>query len=837
MIIHWRFLWREMLAARRQASVFILCVALSITSLVALNSFRSDVFRSIIGDARGLHGGDLIVRSYYDLSPGLLAAAEALERQQIAQDRLRTWEFYTVVRHAATEETLFANILAAQPGYPLYGEVQLASGEPLAKRLMPGSVIVGMNLLERLGLKVGDSLSVGSMVLTIADVVVRESTRPVDVFNFGPRVFVAAADLKAMNLIQPGSRVQYKLLLKITDEKQLESAATALEQAAIAGQERVSTFRNARSGLKRFFDNLLFFLSLISIFTLLLAGIGMQSSLAALLREKERSLAIVKALGASQQFLVVHSMLLVLLYGLVGSFLGIGASVVLKYFMPLLFAGIIPAESVVGLGLADIAEGMLLGFVVVVFFTFLPLYRLREIKPNAIFRSESIRLPKGGVYYLAIVAGFLLLTLLVIRQLDDLKTGVYFMAGSTALILVVGVLAKLLLRLLAYLKISRLPIRQAVRSLLRPGNSTQPVLVTLASALSVLLAIYLVEHNLRATFVESYPVDAPNLFLVDIQPSQRQGVLDLIGKEVDLYPVVRARLKAINGSDVSRSERRGRFSDSLTREFSLTYRNQLLDDEVVIAGGSGLYRLAGDGPIPLQVSILDTVADMGDMELGDILHFNIQGVELKAEVTSIRSRNKSKLYPFFYFVFPTEYLAKAPQTLFAAIHVGQAEIAELENRVVAAYPNISTINLAETAAELGLVMAKLVGIVNVFAGFSILAGTLIIISSVLATRLARMREAVYYKVLGGKSTFVFSVFFYENLLLGLLSSLLAVVLAQAGSWALCKFVFDIAFRPYWIAAMILIGGTIMLVVGVGLFSSINIIRQKPIVFLREQTNE
>jgi putative ABC transport system permease protein len=837
MIIHWRFLWREMLAARRQASIFILCVALSITSLVALNSFRSDVFRSITGDARGLHGGDLIVRSHYDLSPGLLAAAEALERQQVVKDRLRTWEFYTVVRHTATQETLFANILAVQPGYPLYGEVKLASGDPLARRLVPGSAIVAVNLLDRLGLKVGDSLSVGSMVLTIADVVVRESTRPVDVFNFGPRVFVAAADLKAINLIQPGSRVRYQLLLKIADGNQLEAAAATLEQATLADQERVSTYRNARSGLKRFFDNLLFFLSLISIFTLLLAGIGMQSSLAALLREKDRSLAIIKALGATQRFLVVHSMLLVLIYGLVGSLLGIGAGVVLKSFMPLLFAGIIPAENIVGLGLADIAEGMILGFVVVVFFTFLPLYRLREVKPNAIFRSESNRMPKGAVYYLAIAAGFLLLTLLVIHQLDDLKTGIAFMVGSTALIGVVGVLANLLLRLLARLNIRRLPIRQAVRSLLRPGNSTQPVLVTLASALSVLLAIFLVEHNLRATFIESYPADAPNLFLVDIQPGQRQGVLDLIGQEVELYPVVRARLKAINGLDVDRGERRGRFSDSLTREFSLTYRNQLLDDEVVIAGGPGLYRRAADGPIPLQVSILDTVAEMGDMELGDILHFNIQGVELKAEVTSIRSRNKSKLYPFFYFVFPTEYLAKAPQTLFAAIHVEQAKIAELENRVVADYPNISTINLAETAAELGLMMAKLVGIVNVFAGFSILAGTLIIVSSVLATRLARMREAVYYKVLGGTSSFVFSVFFYENLLLGLLSSLLAVLLAQAGSWALCSFVFEIAFRPYWTAAIMLIGLTIALVVAVGLFSSIKIIRQKPIVFLREQNNE
>lgn len=835
-MIHWRFLWREMLAARRQASIFILCVALSITSLVALNSFRSDVFRSITGDARGLHGGDLIVHSNYDFSPVLLAAVDDLDRQQIAQQRVRTWEFYTVVRHPATQETLFANILAVQPAYPLYGAVELASGAPFAERLRPGTAIVAKNLLDRLGLAVGDSLSVGSAVLTIVDVVARESTRPVDVFNFGPRVFVAAADLDAINLIRTGSRVEYELLLKITDEAQLAQAAASLERAAVTDQERVSTFRTARSGLKRFFDNLLFFLSLISIFTLLLAGIGMQSSLAALLREKEKSLAIVRALGASQRFLLQHSLLLVLLYGLAGSLLGIGAGLILKYCMPLLFSGIIPAENVGGLGLADIAEGMVLGFVVVVFFTFLPLYRLREVKPNAIFRSESSRLPKGTVYYLAVIAGFVLLTMLVIRQLDDVKTGLYFMAGATGLIVLVTMLARLLLKALGRLRVRRLPFRQAVRSLLRPGNATQPVLVTLASALSVLLAIFLVEHNLRTTFVESYPTDAPNLFLVDIQPNQKAGFIELVGKEVQLYPVVRARLEAINDEEVRRGERRGRFSDSLTREFSLTYRDHLLDDEVMIEG-AGLYRSDSQGRLPLQVSILDTVAEMGDMKLGDILHFNIQGVELTAEVTSIRTRNKSKLYPFFYFVFPSQYLEKAPQTLFAAIHVEQSRIGELENRVVAAYPNISTINLAETAAELGKVMERLAGIINVFAGFSILAGALIIVSSVLATRLARMREAVYYKVLGGRSTFVVAVFFYENLLLGLLSSLLAVLLAQSGSWVLCRYLFEISYRPYWSAALVLIASTILLVASVGLLSSIGIIRQKPIIFLREQTIE
>lgn len=835
-MLNLRFLMREMIEARKQAAIFILCVALSITTLVALNSFKRDVNDSIIGDARALHGGDLILHAHYEFSPGLMAAVEAMKDE--VQDTARSWEFYSVVRSASGDKTQFSNIMAVSQDYPLYGVVELESGKDFQQILRPGNIVVGRELVEKLGLAIGDSLHVGKAELTIADVVAGESSKPVEVFNFGPRVFVAAADLERLDLIKTGSRVEYEMMLKVRDasKSDLATLEEQLKKVAVAGQERVASYKSARSGLKRFFDNLLFFLSLISIFTLLLAGIGMQSSLSALLRQKEKSLAIIKAIGATRKFLFTHYLLLVLVFGLAGSCIGVFAGVFMKAGFPVLFAGILPQGSIGAMSLGDIAEGLFLGFLVVFFFTCLPLYRLQDVKPNTIFRSEGGAAKRGSVYYLALAGGLMFLTLLVVRQLEDFKTGVYFMAGTIGLILLISILTRLLLSGLGRIPIRSLPLRQAVRSLLRPGNSTRPVVVTLASALSVLLAIFLVEYNLHATYVESYPDDAPNLFLVDIQSDQKEGFAQIIGNGEQLHPIIRARLKAINGEKIVRGERRNRWSDSLSREFNLTYRDVLLPDEIVTEG-KGLYRRDADGSLPLQVSVLDMVAEMGDMQLGDILEFNIQGVPLIAELTSIRTRNKSMLYPFFYFVFPEQYLKKAPQTLFAAVHVEKNSIPELESRVVSSYPNISIINMAETAIELGAVMKKLSGIVNFFAIFSILAGALIIISSILATRMARVREAVYYKVLGGKSGFVTSVFFYENMILGLMSSLLGVALAQLGSWALCHFLFDIGYSPHLPASGLLVLSTLCLVVVVGMTSSISIIRQKPISFLREQTIE
>lgn len=832
LMFHKRFLIREMLQTRKQAVVFVLCVALSITTLVALNSFKRDVSRSITGDSQALHGGDVLLHSQYEFSEALLAEI-AKVREVFSLKSAQTWEFYSVVRTVNEEASLFSDIKVVEQSCPLYGTVELLSGIPFGSQLTSGTIVVGQGVLDRLHLKVGDSLKVGSVDLRIVDVVVRESSRPVDVFNFGPRVFVARDDLDRLGLIKTGSRVQYEMALKVADDKAIEDITTRLQKVALVGQERVETAHTARSGVKRFFDNLLFFLSLISIFTLLLAGIGMQSSLAALLREKEQSLAIIKALGATHGFLVWNYLLLVLLLGLLGSMIGMCFGILLKYIFPLFFNGILPVHSIQGVSIVDVGEGMILGFFVVCFFTFLPLYRLRDVKPNVIFRSEAGKQLKGKVYYLAVTVGCALLTLLVVHQLEDVKTGIYFMLCISGLVVVITMLTIGVLTAIKRLTIAPLAIRQAVKSLLRPGNATKSVIVTLASSLSLLLAIFLVEYNLQATYIDSYPEDAPNVFFLDIQQNQQEGFQRLVGGDVQLFPIIRARLTAINDTPVNRAQELKKRRDSLAREFNLTYRSDLLPDETLIEGDT-LFVKDQQGRELLQVSILDTVADMGDMAVGDMLHFNIQGVPLSAKITSVRSRTKSKLYPFFYFVFPPEFLQAAPQTFFAALHLEKSTISQLETKVVNTYPNMSVINAAETSAELGIVMKKLIAIVNFFALFSILAGALIIVSSILATRMARIREAIYYKVLGAKSAFVLKVFFYENMILGLLSSVIAVFVAQIGSWSVCHYIFEMNYNPYWLASLVLVLLTMLLVVSIGLLSSVSIIRQKPAAFLREQ---
>ena len=341
--MNFRFIISEISHSRGQGWIFVVCVALSLVSLVAINSFRRDVNQSLLSDARKLHGGDVIVRSHHPLSPNIKTELGLLDNQ-LGTTVCKTWEFYSVARSAAQERTVLANIKAVDDIYPLYGSVVLASGKEFRDELQPGTAIVASSLLVRLDVAVGDKVEVGSTAFTIVDVIEGESQRPVNFFDFGPRIFVPSSALGVMDLLKPGSRAHYEALVKLGDSTDADAIAQRLEIHAEIGQERVSTYATAPSRVKRFFDNLLFFLSLISVFTMLLAGVGMQSSLAALLRHKEKSLAIIRALGASGSFLFKHYFVLVLVLSLVGCGLGMFGAYVLEKNFTVVFAGLLPSN-------------------------------------------------------------------------------------------------------------------------------------------------------------------------------------------------------------------------------------------------------------------------------------------------------------------------------------------------------------------------------------------------------------------------------------------------------------------------------------------------------------
>ena len=831
-ILNLRFIIRQIARSRRQAVVFVLCVALSIVTLISLNGFSDSVNTSLLNDAKTLHAADIIVRSYQEISPATVNAVRQLEDQdQIISNRV--WEFYSVVRSKKSRDSLLAKLKIVEPGYPFYGAVVLKSGRKLDDVLAPGRIVVAQHLLDRLDLRVGDPLHIGSTTLTIGDVVLQEPDQPINFFMLGPRIFIAADDIDRLDLVKKGSRVRHLYLIKVLDETKLQAIADRIRMVADTDLESVDTYRTARSRIKRFFDNLFFDLSLICIFTLLLAGIGIQSALTAFLKEKEGTIAIMKTVGARSNFVTRHYIFILSILGLAGTILGLLSGLILQNALDVLFKGFIPENVTLQISWKAVLEGICLGVLVVGLFSFIPLHRLKDIKPVIIFRKERIRTKSGWPVYLSAVTIVIFFLLLVFWQVNELKAALYFVGGLVLLIIITAILAGAVLFVLKRTRVHALLLRQAVKGLFRPKNATRPIIITLTASLAVIFAIYLIEQNLDANFIQSYPEDTPNVFFLDIQPSQLSEFSNTLGMPAKYYPIIRAKIMSLNGEKINRKQQRRRRGDNLARTFNLTYRSYLLEDEKIIEGGTLHREDWGD----LQVSVMDTVADIKQMKIGDRITFKIQGVPLQARISSIRTRTKESLRPFFYFVFPENTLRDAPQTIFTGVRVAKSQISSLQTSIVEKFPNISVIDTTELLTIFTDIVKKLSVIIRFFAGFSIVAGILIILSSILATRYARIQEAVYYKILGARSNFVVKVFTLENLVLGLVSAALALLISQIGSWLICVQVMNIAYKFFLLESLLLIVVTVVLVITVGLLPSISILRKKPVVFLREQTQE
>lgn len=842
-MLHTRFIYRQISTSWKQTAVFIACVALSLVTLVSLGGFGESVNSSLLRDARKLLAADVEARSNFPFSPAAEAALAALAADPTI-DLARTYEFISVVRQTDSDATLLSELKVVEPGYPFYGEVLLASKRPFAQVLTPGHIIVGQNLLDRLGLQVGDPLDVGQATLTIADVVVGEPDEPINFFTLGPRIFIAAADLPAIDLIKPGSRISYRALLRVADDGAVDGVAERLTAVGDGRQLRVNTYRTNQSGVQRFFENLLTFLNLIGIFTLMLAGIGIQSSLTAFLKEREETIAVLRTFGASSGFVIRQFLAVAALLGAVGTVIGLLLGLLLQLLFPLIFAPFLPPQVEFVLSFRAILEGVILGLFVTAAFTFIPLYQIQELKPSFIFRKEAPPLPKSWFYYamLALILAFF--AGMVFWYLQNPRRTAYFAAGTVGLVAITAGLTQLLLYLLRRRKLRPLAPRQALRGLFRPRNATAAIIVTLTTSLAVLFTIYLIQRNLDASFVAAYPDDAPNLFILDIQPDQRQGVAAELGVPTQFFPVIRARIQSINGQEIRPRDDNadGPPDDNeeggppLDISFSLTYQDELLDNET-LRQGAALFDPADLGVA--QVSVSEIMLGSYPFKLGDEMVFNIQGVMLPARVVSVRTapEENGRFAPTFNFVLREQDLITAPQTIITTVTLPPDSIPAMQNRLVNAFPNLTVVDVTRAIATLAELVGNITIVIRFFTLFSIVAGVLIIISSVLATRFARIQEAVYFKVLGAKRRFVLRVFALENVFIGLLSAILALFLSQLAGWILVTQVFELAYLPYLGASGVLMLLTVGLVTAVGLLASISILRQKPITFLREQTAE
>jgi putative ABC transport system permease protein len=837
---------REIRSSWRRLLFFFLCIGLGVGSIVALRSMIQDVNRAVAGEARQLLTADIQVDSTRPWKPESLAVIERIARPPLVEARVETIEANTMARSVDTsrEGSIMIELKGIEPPYPLYGDFKLADGRPFDHGLIAhGGAVVAPLLLERLKLRVGDSVKIGESSFEIRGVIDREPGSGMG-FRLGPRVFVERSAVEAAGLTAFGSRARRRILLK-TQEGALDSVAGQLRSELKGQLVNVNSYKNSQEGLNEQFARTENYLSLTGLVVLVLGGVGVSSVTRVFIEQKRAAIAVLKCVGGTGRQIIAAYLVQVMSLGLAGSLLGValakGALLLVAHY----FSESLPSNMSYDLASGAVAQGVGLGLLVSILFSALPLLRIRHIKPNILLRddveNEDAGLRRRGRDLPRLLTGalvFLGLIFLSSWQAGSLRVGLFFLGGllMTAITLyLASVLLVSLVRRARHLR--SFALRQAVNSLYRPGNQTRVIVMAVGLGAFVIMAIQSVQTNLLNEIDLSRRTSLPGMFLIDIQPDQKQGVEKLIeqatGARPELIPTVRARIFAINGQEIDLEQRevrqdRGR----LGREYVVTYRPHLEPNETIIAGKFWDEHPSSEP----EVSIEEGMQGLGGLDVGSSITFDILGRKLTARVTSIRHVDWRNSRTGFMVLFRPGTLEGAPQMLIAPINApaNGLERARFERDLLDQYPNISIIDVAEVVSAVNRILNNVTLAVSFLGGFVLLCGALILVGSISMTKFHRIYEVAVLKTLGAKRKVLLLILFVEYGLLGLVAGIVGALAAIALSYSIARFVFEIPWEFTPLVNLAGIAATALLVTVVGVASSFNVLTRKPLAILRAQ---
>ena len=828
--------WRETRASWRHFTYFFVCIALGVAALVGVGLFSANMDRAIQREARGLLAADVELRTTRPLTVEGEAILRGFEGRGVA--RMHVSEL--VAMAAAPGGTQLIELKAVEPGYPFYGKLRAEPENAMAALFSGAQVLAEETLLIRLGLNVGDRLKIGQADFRIAGVVKKEPDRAAGAFSFGPRVLMSQKSLDVTQLVQPGSRVTHRHLFKLPET--LTPRAVQGELAATFPDKtvRVSTYQESQPMLRRFLRQLTMYLGLVGLIALMVGGIGVASSVRAFLKEKLGTIAVLKAVGAESRTILAIYFTQTLMLGLVGSLAGAALGAALQIALPPLMKTWLTIDlefQFVGL---PFVRGVAMGLLTTALFALWPLLEVRHVRPNLIFRREVSEEPAGSLGRAAWIAGALLA--LALAGLALWQAGSWRAAGLFigALVAALGLLQGAAWCMVWLAR--RLPRwkpliwRQGLANIHRPGSQAKTILVSVGVGVMVILTIHLMERNILWEIGENIPADAPSFFFIDIQPDQKDAFVRLMAArghaDMRLTPLVRSRLSALNGQPVRREHAEEREHDwYFTREYVLTFQQDLPKENVVTRGrwwdGAG-------PPGHARVSVEEEAAHRLGLDLGSTVEFDIQGARIAGTVASIRKVEWGNMSTNFYFIFEPGALDGAPMTYVATARVDPREEVPLQRAVVAAFPNVSAINIRAVLDSVALVVDRISLVVRAMAGVSMLTGCVVLAGALATTRFRRIYEAMILKAVGATRGTVAGAFVVEYALLGAAAGVIGAGLAAALAWGVGRWLLDVKwlFQP---AALVWgVAATTAGTVVVGVLSTYRILGQKPLPVLRRE---
>ena len=822
----WRTLWRD--ARAGELRLLVVAVALGVAALSSVSFLADRLNGGLQRDARQLLGGDAVVVSDQATPEHIVQRA-----QQAGLQGVTTLSFPTMARgltpSGAESNSRLVALKAVDAGYPLRGELKVANSLAQAQLAVSaensahnttttqtsvatekpsgipasGEAWVELGGLEALSLDVGDTLMLGNSRLRISRVLVQEPDRGAGFMNFAPRVMVNSADLPATGLIQPASRITWRYAVVGPDAavKNFLTWAEAESKKPEVRGVRVESLEAGRPEMRQTLDRAAKFLNLVALLAALLSAVAVALAARAFAARHLDDCAMLRVLGLSQRHIAWSYTAEFVWVGTFASVLGLALGYAVHLLFVALLKGLVetalPAPSV-----WPVLYGLGTGLTLLLAFGLPPVLQLASVPALRVMRRDVGELKATTLSVWALgLTGFAVLLIAVSR---DLKLGLMVVGGFTAAVLLFAGMAWL-----AVVVLRRSVVEGAAPPWLMLATrqvSARPMYAvvqvsSLAVGLLALALLVLLRTDLISSWRNATPADAPNRFVINIQPAQAEPFLQTLHdagvSKFDWYPMIRARLVAVNGNTVTpdsyTEERAQRLVD---REFNVSFSANKPEHNTVVAG-------AWQPEEGNALSIEEGIAKTLQLKLGDNLRFDMAGVLHEARITSVRRVDWTSMRANFFVMYPVSRMTTAsgfdaPTTYIAAFRVPPRVAAigadkpapSFDNQLISRFPNVTSVDMGATLNQVQSVLGQVVSAVEFLFLFTLAAGLVVLFAAVTATREERAREYAVLRALGASNRLLAHVQRAELAGVGALAGLLATCVAMAMGWGLARYAFE-----------------------------------------------
>ena len=834
-----RMALRDSRGSRGKLLLFVSSMILGVAALVAIGSFGENLQRAVDQEAKSLLGADLSLENRGPIPESINVLMDSVGG--LRSDRV---SFASMVYFPSNGGTRLSTVRALEGDYPYYGQVETSPPEAAREYLKKGGALLEGSLLQQFDLQVGDSVRVGLNTYRIEGEIIKTPRETSAMGMLSPRVFIPYAGLDTL-LLSRGSRARYEVFFKFEETVEVEELVETIEPRLREEKVGFDTITERQNDWNEGLTNLYRFLNLVGFIALLLGGVGIASAVHVFVKQRIETVAILRCLGARANPTFSIYLVQALVMGFAAAFLGSLLGVIIQYSLPVLLADLLPVDVDIELMWFPILMGLGIGIGVSVMFALLPLLGVKNISPLLTLRKSfgtatTVQSRWRFVIYLVIVASIFGYA---ISQAPIWWIG---MAYGGAIFVVFGLLwlvAKLITILARRFFPSSWPYpwRQGFSNLFRPNNQTVILMLSLGLGTFLIVTLFLVQQTLLKQIEIAGGEGRPNLVFFDIQPAQLADLSERVRQRgmpvLEEVPLISMRITGINGrtlDEIRQDSIKKEYTWAHGREYQSTYRGELVDSETLLDGEFvGQYNENMDF---VPVSIEEDVAKELNVGIGDSISWNVQGLPVKTQVSSIRRVDWQRVQTNFFFVFPEGIFEDAPQFFVVLTRASDdSESAEMQSSIVQAYPNVSAIDLSLILNVFDEIYSRISFVLRFMALFSIITGIIVLISAVSVSKYQRIEESVLLKTLGASRRQIVKILFVEYMFLGTLAALTGVVLSVVAAWLMALFVFESTFYVSMPSLLLSVIVVALLTIAVGMLNSRGIYDRPALDVLRSET--